>query len=323
MRAKAATAEGAIKKLRKNWVALFGAPHALLVDRGSQFTSTKFKIFATKILGARLYYSSVEYPQGNGINESAHRILETAIKTSTKTKAAHIKEIVAHAALLHNVTPNRSLGDTPASLTFGIDLHLPGLQEFESEQSEDARLQVLRNHRGFQLLKQQLDRLDEEEKKRGEEKEGQDIKSGDIVTYRLSTSERAKALHFSGDSAHGAIRSFPQRVTKVQRGTVTMIPLWTRGIPRQAPKKEVKLITTFIPELLREETRKLFPGAPWIPADSASAKVNPVPTAGGRALTPEEEEMVIEVEEDSEDDKPLKMEKKRPRLFLAADLKKN
>ena len=60
-----------------------------------------------------------------------------------------------------------------------------------------------------------------------------------------------------------------------------MQPLWTTGLPRQAPKEEVKLIATFIPDLLREATQKLFPHAPWLPQKEskhkAEAKSKPSP----------------------------------------------
>ena len=166
-------------------------PRAILADRGRQFTAIKFQEFVTRTLGARLYFTSVEYPQGNGINESAHRILETAIKTSQGSTSQRIQSIINDATLLHNLTPNRSIGDTPASLIFGTDPHLPGMEEYEAEGSEEARLEVLRNYRSAKLLKQHLKELEESAPVKVPRSQ-QDFKIGDIVTYRLSTSERKK-----------------------------------------------------------------------------------------------------------------------------------
>jgi hypothetical protein len=103
-----------------------------------------------------------------------------------------------------------------------------------------------------------------------------------------------------------------------------MEPLWTRGVPRQAPKEEVKLISTFIPDLLREETRRLFPQAPWLPATTAAALVNPGP-AGAKPFTEEEAKEAIDLEADE----PMKTvpkeskRKKRARLFLGQESNHN
>ena len=40
-----------------------------------------------------------------------------------------------------------------------------------------------------------------------------------------------------------------------------MKPLWTKGPERQALKEETKILTTFIPELMRDEAQRLFPKA--------------------------------------------------------------
>ena len=261
---KEQTAAAAIKSLELHWISKFGAPSAILADRGAQFTAQQFKEYVKSTLQSRLYFTSTEYPQGNGINESSHRILEVALKTTPMSRLRGIDTVLAEAVLLYNVTPNRMIGDTPASLTFGTDLHVPGLQDFEPTLSEAARLQALRDFRGSRMLLRQLNELEEIPKDEGNQKACK-LSVGDIVTYRLSTAERKHAYHLTREMKYTASRSFPQRVVKVNPKTVVMVPLWTKGCQRQAPIEEVKLITTFIPELMREEVRRLYPGVPWLP----------------------------------------------------------
>jgi hypothetical protein len=222
-------------------------------------------------LGSKLYYSSTEYPQGNGINESSHRILETAIRTHTFAFYGTIESTIADATLLYNVTPNRSIGDTPASLTFGCDLHIPGLQDFEPNMDEEARLTALRNYRGSRLLISQLNEIEDFSPVRRNRSATTEFKIGDIVTFKLSTAEREKAVHITNENKYAATRSFPHRVIKVTPKDLIMIPIWTKGKERRAPKEQCKLITTFIPELMREEAQQLYPSLPWLRASDETA----------------------------------------------------
>lgn len=251
--------------LRDHWVSKFGIPRAILADRASCFTSKLFKQYICQTLGSKLYHVSTEYPQGNGINESSHRILETAIRTYPVQIDTQIEAIIADTTLLYNVTPNRKIGDTPASLVFGCDLHIPGLESLETANSEEARLTLLRNRKGVRLLLKQLNEIEEMNPPQIGELKNTNFKVGDIVTYRLSKSERDKVVHLTKEIKYNASRSFPQRVVKVTSNTLVVTPLWTTGTIRTAPKEECKLISSFIPELLREKVQVLYPSLPWLP----------------------------------------------------------
>ena len=250
------------KVVRDHWIGKFGAPLGVLTDRGPEFTSKSFGSFVREYMKSKLYFSSVEYPQGNGINESSHRILETAIRTAAPRVDLTVETIVMEATLLYNVTPNRKIGDTPASLVFGCDLHLPGLEDFEPDKDEAARLSQLRTYRGVKMLVRQLNEIDDISSEVASEG-ARDFRVGDIVTYRLSTAEKGRVVHFSGEAKYVANRSFPQRVIKVSPNTLVMTPLWTKGKERSAPKEQCKLITTFIPEVMRQEVQQLYPSMPW------------------------------------------------------------
>eukprot|EP00923_Selenidium_pygospionis_P060465 GHVN01106389.1.p1 GENE.GHVN01106389.1~~GHVN01106389.1.p1 ORF type:complete len:168 (+),score=23.81 GHVN01106389.1:444-947(+) len=112
------------------WVGYFGAPRAVLCDRGPAFIDEGFRNFITQEIGAQLILTSSYYPQGNGINESSHRLIEHVMKTST--------------------------GETPAYLTFGQDGVLPQWQDFTPRAGEQERRQTLIASRRWRLMKQQL-----------------------------------------------------------------------------------------------------------------------------------------------------------------------
>ena len=270
-----ATAAETVAILRDHWASKFGAPAVVLADRGTAFTSALFRRYIEQRLQARVAYASVQYPQGNGINESAHRILETAIKTRVCAKDDTIEDIIADAVLVYNVTPNRMIGDTPASLVFGTDLHLPGLQEFEPEPNEEARLTKIRDYRNWKLLQKQLVDIEDQSQELSGKGGLDEFKIGDIVTYTLSHAERQRAVHFSGEPKYAASRSFPCRVAKITDNDLVMTPLWTKGIARKAPKTQCRRITTFIPERMKAEIQQLYPKAPWKPNEEDAKEITP------------------------------------------------
>lgn len=81
--------------IRDHWISKFGVPITILADRDPVFISKSFQYYITVFLGCKLHYTSVEYPQGNGINESSHRILETAIKSTAWKIDTKVKDVIA------------------------------------------------------------------------------------------------------------------------------------------------------------------------------------------------------------------------------------
>eukprot|EP00921_Rhytidocystis_pertsovi_P005712 GHVQ01009819.1.p2 GENE.GHVQ01009819.1~~GHVQ01009819.1.p2 ORF type:complete len:103 (+),score=5.49 GHVQ01009819.1:232-540(+) len=60
-----------VHALKTKWVSHFGAPEALLVDRGSSCLSKLFAEFVRNERTAHLVYYGAGYPQGNGVNEAS------------------------------------------------------------------------------------------------------------------------------------------------------------------------------------------------------------------------------------------------------------
>ena len=59
---------------KRNVLARFGVPQAIVNDNGTQFADTKFQDFITK-LGTKQHFTSVEHPQTNGQAEAANRVI--------------------------------------------------------------------------------------------------------------------------------------------------------------------------------------------------------------------------------------------------------
>lgn len=70
------------------------------------FISTLFKVYVKQNLQTKIAYASVQFPQGNGINESTHRISKTLIKTRHIRVFNTTEDIVVDAVLAHDITPS-------------------------------------------------------------------------------------------------------------------------------------------------------------------------------------------------------------------------
>lgn len=296
---------------RDHWLSKFGSPKFILCDRGTAFTCKSFVTYVREEAGSALLFASHEYPQGNGINESSHRILETAIRTNEDLEGKSIEQVVAEATLLYNCSPNRSLGDTPSSLTFGCDLHLPGLELLEPEESEEKRLQILRDKKGLKYLSQQLKIIQQNEFIYDKDKIDK-FEVGDIITYKLKINERKRMEHASREEKYRARRSFPYRVVKVSPNNLTAVPLWTRGLQRTVPRAQCKRVASFVPEALRKEAMRLYPKAPWNPEKCRT------PKTALPGLGPEELDLNTDMD-GSEDSSLEKVNKKRLRTVDPQD----
>jgi transposase InsO family protein len=71
-----------------NWVARFGMPATVTMDRGAQFTSTLWTS-ACKSLGIKHVLTTAYHPQSNGIVEHVHRQLKDALRARGAGAAWH------------------------------------------------------------------------------------------------------------------------------------------------------------------------------------------------------------------------------------------
>ena len=62
-----------------HFIARYGAPHVITVDRGAQFTSILWKEL-TKFLDCELIHTTAYNPKANELVERYHRVLKTSLK---------------------------------------------------------------------------------------------------------------------------------------------------------------------------------------------------------------------------------------------------
>ena len=108
----------------KNIVTRFGIPHALISDNGFQFDSKMFRKYCAE-LGITNRYSTSAYSQGNGQAEALNKvILSGLMKRLDDAKGKWVEEL-PHVLWTYRTTPRRSTGETPFSMTYGVEAVIP------------------------------------------------------------------------------------------------------------------------------------------------------------------------------------------------------
>jgi transposase InsO family protein len=108
----------------KNIITHFGIPRVLMSDNGSQFVSGPFREFCEQY-GIRNHFSTPAYPQGNGQAESSNKTLLDGIKKRLEKAKGRWVEELPNILWTYWTTPRCSTGETPFSLTYGVEAVIP------------------------------------------------------------------------------------------------------------------------------------------------------------------------------------------------------
>jgi hypothetical protein len=106
-----------------SWVARFGVPETLTMDRGTQFSSAAWAAFCSK-LGTRHVMTMAYHPQANGLVERTHRQLKDALQARQAGVdwPAHLPWVL----LGLRAAPKEVSGIASAEAVFGQPLVMPG-----------------------------------------------------------------------------------------------------------------------------------------------------------------------------------------------------
>ncbi|XP_028091378.1 uncharacterized protein LOC114291717 [Camellia sinensis] len=134
----------------RNVVVRFDIPRVLIADNGTQFDGKVFRKFCADL---RIEYknSSPRYPQSNGQAEALNKTIINEVKKWLEHAKGKWVEELPHVLWAYRTTTRRSTGETPYSLTYGmeaiipLEVGLPTLRSelFESSSNEEAIAQAL------------------------------------------------------------------------------------------------------------------------------------------------------------------------------------
>lgn len=112
-------------RIFKEHFSIFGTPSRLITDRGSCFTSAKFKSFIGNI-NIKHILNAVATPRANGQIERYNRTILNALSTKCHGKSDNTwDEYVGDIQLGMNTTVNKTTGKSPSELLFGFRVLSP------------------------------------------------------------------------------------------------------------------------------------------------------------------------------------------------------
>eukprot|EP01071_Lankesteria_metandrocarpae_P012352 Lankesteria_metandrocarpae@DN5742_c0_g1_i1.p1 len=234
-----------VKVLKERWCAIMETPTAILTDRGAAFKD-KFQRFVVQELMAYHVCTSAYYPQGNAINEAAHKALEISLETTLWTGVELFGQVLESAVAVHNACPHYAHGASPFFALFGFEPTLPGWQKYWDQHDGILRNQWQFEHRQQQLLRQQLANTI-----RGIGKTT-NIKVGGWIVYYLSAAELRAEHYGEGMLKYTPHWSLPAKVIEV-KDTTTVVQDW--GQPnerRQLPLAHVRSLEGPVPLSLQQ-----------------------------------------------------------------------
>lgn len=246
-------ARTAVNFLRRRWIPMLGHPSLVLTDN-----SPFGQAFSDELKSLRMQHiKSLPYhPEGNGMNEAAHRLLEHAIKTHVVEPLKTLEDIVQQAFLVHNAVPHVATGESPFYLLTGEDPVLPGWNLITRRKPEEERLIDLREDRFYQNVLYRIN-LQRVLAARPPSK----FKAGDIVIYQFRQQPELRPLqHRLGVSKWAPNWSLPCRILAfTSREAVKLKQLWSEDqTVLVRPLSEIRLISRRIPAYMRDIYRRIL-----------------------------------------------------------------
>ena len=127
----------------------------LISDNGLQFYSKAFRKYCSD-LGIKNRYSTLAYPRGNGQVEAVNKVIVNELKKILDDAKGRWVEELPHVLWTYRITPRKSTGETPFSMTYGAEAVISLENGFPT-----MRTSTFTSNGNSELLKKNLDLIEE------------------------------------------------------------------------------------------------------------------------------------------------------------------
>ena len=107
-------------------------------------------------MGIKNRYSTSSYPQGNGQAEAVNKVIVNGLKKRLVDAKGKWVEELPHVLWTYRITPRKSTGETPFSMTYGAEAVIPLENGFPT-----MRTSTFTSDGNDELLKKNLDLVEE------------------------------------------------------------------------------------------------------------------------------------------------------------------
>ncbi|MCI03789.1 gypsy retrotransposon integrase-like protein, partial [Trifolium medium] len=145
-----------LRFFKRDILALFGIPQAVVTDNGTQFTDKKFQEFIVAI-NTKQHFTSVEHPQTNGQAKAANRVILRGLKRRLNENKKNWVEELENVLWAYRTTPHSTTGETPFRLVYGTEAVIPVEIGEPSRRTE----QPLEEEMNDEALREELDLVEE------------------------------------------------------------------------------------------------------------------------------------------------------------------
>lgn len=205
-----------------NWICRFGAPKVAMHDNDKTFVSDAMDQFKSQ-WGIAGLTSTPYHPEGNAVIESFHRTLNKGLAhfEIERRSTMDFEEALQLVVYSYRCTLHLTTGESPAFLTYGVDLRAPADNDWRFERCTAGRqrLQYLNNMR-LEIQWKAREAREQAIERKNEGRYDRVFEEGDLVLVRATDHDRLRMAHATGDHRHKLIPkwSVPQRVITVYPG---------------------------------------------------------------------------------------------------------
>ena len=207
----------------RHWICRFGVPNVIVNDNDRTLVSAMMTKLHSS-LGTKNLVSTPYHPEGNATIESFHRNFNKGLSSfedSDSTSAISFDEALQLVLYSYRSTLHLTTGESPAFLTYGIDLRAPADNDWQFERNVQMqeRLKFLNRMRleiQWKAYDERLRAIERKNKKRVPT----EFQLYQLVLVRATDYDRLRVAHSTGDHVHKLIPkwSLPHRVILVYPG---------------------------------------------------------------------------------------------------------